>query len=33
MVNWEKVQRALYPMKDYEDLVRRLELSFGRACR
>lgn len=28
-VNWEKVQRAIYPMKDYEDLARRLERSFG----
>jgi hypothetical protein len=28
-VNWEKVQRALYPMKDYEDLARRLERSLG----
>jgi len=28
-VDWEKVQRALSPIKDYEDLAGRLERSFG----
>src|SRR5512138_3850731 len=28
-VDWNKVQQALYPMKDYEDLAGRLERSFG----
>jgi hypothetical protein len=28
-VNWEKVKRALYPMKDYEDLCKRLQVSFS----
>ncbi len=27
--NWDEVQRALYPMKDYEDLCKRLKVSFS----
>ena len=28
-VNWDEVQKALVPIKDYEDLCRRLSVSFG----
>jgi len=28
-VNWDEVQRALSPIKDYEDLSRRLQISFA----
>lgn len=28
-VNWEEVQKALYPVKDYEDLCRRFRESFA----
>jgi hypothetical protein len=27
--NWDEVQRVIYPMKDYEDLCRRLQASFS----
>ena len=28
-VNWDEVQKALYPIKDYESLCQRLQVSFG----
>jgi hypothetical protein len=28
-VNWDEVQKALVPIKDYEDLSQRLKASFG----
>jgi hypothetical protein len=28
-VNWDEVQKALVPLKDYEDCCRRFRLSFG----
>jgi len=28
-VNWDDVQKALVPIKDYEDLCQRLKVSFG----
>jgi hypothetical protein len=28
-VNWDEVQKALVPIKDYEDLSQRLKVSFG----
>ena len=28
-VNWDEVQRALSPIKDYEDLSRRMQISFA----
>jgi hypothetical protein len=28
-VNWDDVQKALIPIKDYDDLCQRLEVSFG----
>ena len=28
-VNWDEVQRALSPIKDYEDLSRRVQISFA----
>ncbi len=28
-INWNEVERALKPIKDYEDLIRRWQASFG----
>ena len=28
-INWDEVQKALSPIKDYEDLCHRLKISFG----
>ena len=30
-IDWNEVQKALVPMKDYDDLARRLRESFGYA--
>lgn len=29
MIPWDKVQKALYPIKDFEELTRRLQTSFS----
>lgn len=29
LVNWDDVQKALYPIKDYESLCQRLQVSLG----